>query len=481
MELEGKKTIVLGAGKSGVAAAAFLKSRGAKVALHDIKPQAEWTDEARDLKADGVGLIDGELPMWLMDSIELCVVSPGVPSKSIPVRYMERAGAEVIGEVELAARFLHGNIVGITGSNGKTTTTALVGHLFKSAGHETLIGGNIGTPLISFVEAATDASWIVAELSSFQLETIKDFRPRIAAVLNVTPDHLDRYDSITDYAVAKHRIFTNQTPDDTAVLNAGDAVTASWAKGLRAEVVMFNTMFDENGEAAEGIYVKGREIVRRIQSSETILATNDDTQLVGRHNLENIAAAFAIGIAAGLDVKIMRESLRGFAPVEHRLELVARDEATGVRFYNDSKATNVDAAVKALEAFACETGRVVLIAGGRGKSAPYIPLAPLLKSHGRALVTIGEDAARIEAELRGIVETERAKDITDAVNRAAHFAHRDDIVLLAPACASFDMFAGYEARGRAFKEAVKNRIQKSEAGSQNKNEEHAPLILTPDS
>ncbi len=443
--------MILGAGKSGVAAAAFMRERGARVALHDIKPQIEWTDEARNLKADGVGLMDGEIPMWLMDNIDLCVLSPGVPVRSIPVRYMERAGAEVIGEVELAARFLHGSIVGITGSNGKTTTTALVGHLFKEAGRETYVGGNIGTPLISFVERATDAAWIVAELSSFQLETIKDFRPRIAAVLNVTPDHLDRYDSITDYAAAKHRIFMNQTPDDTAVLNGNDAITASWANGLRANVVMFNS----NVECAEGIYIREREIVRRTQSSETILATSDDTQLVGRHNLENIAAAFAIGIAAGLDATRMRESLRSFAPVEHRLELVARDEATGVRFYNDSKATNVGAALKALEAFAGNANRIVLIAGGRGKSAPYTPLSPLLKSHGRALVTIGEDAARIEADLRGIVETQRATNMTDAVERAARLAQTNDIVLLAPACASFDMFTGYEARGRAFKEAVR--------------------------
>jgi len=459
LELEGRKTLVLGAGKSGVAAAAFLREQGARVALHDIKPQSEWSSEAQVLKANGVGLMDGEIPMWLMDNIDLCVLSPGVPVRSIPVRYMERAGAEVIGEVELASRFLHGSVVGITGSNGKTTTTALVGHLFKEAGCETYIGGNIGTPLISFVEQATDAAWIVAELSSFQLETIKDFRPRIAAVLNVTPDHLDRYDSITDYAAAKHRIFMNQTPDDTAVLNGNDAMTASWANGLRANVVMFNS----NVECAEGIFIREREIVRRTQPSETILAISDDTQLVGRHNLENIAAAFAVGIAAGLDATRMRESLRSFAPVEHRLELVASDEATGVRFYNDSKATNVDAALKALEAFAGNENRIVLIAGGRGKSAPYTPLAPMLALHGRALVTIGEDAARIEQDLRGIVDTERATDMTDAVARAARLAQTNDIVLLAPACASFDMFANYEARGRAFKEAVRNLFIDSSA------------------
>src|SRR5919112_2451330 len=236
LEVHGKKVLVVGAGRSGVAAARFLAARGAVVALSDRKPLAEWTDEARALKAEGVGLVPGEPPMWLLDQIELVVLSPGVPTKSIPVRYCERAGAEVMGEIELAARFLRGRLVAITGTNGKTTTTTLVGELLKGAGLEAQVGGNIGTPLVSLVESSRADGWTVAEVSSYQLETIREFRPAVAAVLNLMPDHMDRYETLTDYAAAKHNIFRNQTAEDVAVLNADDEIVASWAEGLSAHV-----------------------------------------------------------------------------------------------------------------------------------------------------------------------------------------------------------------------------------------------------
>src|ERR1041384_2637659 len=216
-----------------MAAARFLAARGGIVALNEGKPLEEWTDEARALKASGVGLVAGELPMWLMDQIELVVLSPGVPTKSIPARYMERAGAEVIGEVELAARFLRGRIVAITGTNGKTTTTTLIGELLKDAGLPVQVGGNIGTPLISLVESSREDGWTVVELSSYQLETIKEFRPTVALVLNLMPDHMDRYEHLLDYAAAKHRIFRNQTAADVAILNADDEIVSSWASGDR--------------------------------------------------------------------------------------------------------------------------------------------------------------------------------------------------------------------------------------------------------
>jgi UDP-N-acetylmuramoylalanine--D-glutamate ligase len=239
LELKGKKTLVLGAGKSGTASAEFLIEHGATVALHDKKPIAEWTDKARSLKEKKIGLLEGQIPSWLLDQIDLVVISPGVPTNTVPARYVERKDGEVIGEVELAYRFLKGRIVGITGSNGKTTTTSLICELLKNAGLETQVGGNIGTPLISLAEKSTNETWTVCELSSFQLETIKDFRPNVAVALNVTPNHLDRYDFFTDYAAAKHRLFINQTADDVAVLNADDEITASWAKNLRANVVLF--------------------------------------------------------------------------------------------------------------------------------------------------------------------------------------------------------------------------------------------------
>jgi UDP-N-acetylmuramoylalanine--D-glutamate ligase len=241
MELQGRKTLVLGAGKSGVASAKFLARRGATVALHDKKPLANWTEKARSLKEKfGVGLIDENLPSWLLDQIDLVVISPGIPTNSIPARYVKRKDGEVIGEVELAYRFTQGRFVGITGSNGKTTTTTLIGELLKNSGVESQIGGNIGTPLVELIETSTENGWTVAELSSFQLETIKEFRPTVGICLNVTPNHLDRYDFFSDYAAAKHRLFMNQTAEDVAVLNADDEITASWSQGLKANVVLFS-------------------------------------------------------------------------------------------------------------------------------------------------------------------------------------------------------------------------------------------------
>ncbi len=465
--MSGKKVLVIGAARSGTAAARFLVARGAKVALNDRQPLEEWTEEARSLKGEGVGLMAGDVPSWLLDQIELVVLSPGVPSKSIPVRYAERAGAEVIGEVELAWRFSRGRFVGITGTNGKTTTTTLVGELLKDAGIPTQVGGNIGTPLISLAETSSDETWTLAELSSYQLETIVDFRPTIAVVLNLMPDHMDRYESLTDYGAAKHRIFRNQQPGDVAILNADDETVASWAKGLRAHVVFFST----ERELEEGLFLRnGREIISRTREggAERVLLTRDEMQLKGLHNVQNVLAALAAGLACGASPASMRETIRRFAPVEHRLERVA--EIDGVAFYNDSKATNVDAALKALEALADEEGKIVLILGGRGKNAPYEPLAPLIERRGRALVLVGEDGDRIERELKAYAPVERADDLRDAVRRAHALALPGDIVLLAPACASFDMFQSYEHRGRVFKEAVLETMN-AERGALNEKRE----------
>jgi UDP-N-acetylmuramoylalanine--D-glutamate ligase len=465
VELNGKKVLVIGAARSGIAAARFLAARGATVALNDRKPVEAWTDEARALKAEGVGLLAGDVPMWLMDQIELVVVSPGVPSKNIPVRYMDRAGAEVIGEVELAARFLRGRIVAITGTNGKTTTTALVTELLRGAGLPVQVGGNIGTPLVSLIETSREDGWTVAEVSSYQLETIADFHPTVAVVLNLMPDHMDRYETLTDYGAAKHRIFRNQTAGDVAILNADDEIVASWASGLRAHVVLFSV----ERELEEGLFLRrdGGELVSRTRDGERVLLARDEMRLRGLHNVQNVLAALACGLACGASPDSMRETVRNFHPVEHRLERVA--EVGGVEFYNDSKATNVDAAVKALEAFAEHAGRIVLILGGRGKNAPYAPLAPLIARKARALVVLGEDAERIERELTAHAPVVvRVQNLGEAVRRAFEFAQAGDVVLLAPACASWDMFESFEHRGRVFKEEVEEllnselRIQKPE-------------------
>ena len=457
LELGGKKVLIIGAARSGIAAAKFLLNQGAVVALNDRKPLDQWSAEALALKESGVGLLPGDPPGWLLDQIELVVVSPGVPANIIPIRYAERAGAEVIGEVELAARYLKGRIVAITGSNGKTTTTSLIGELLRDAGlPHVQVGGNIGKALISMVGDSRDDGWTVVELSSFQLETIKTFRPSIAIVLNVTPNHMDRYETFNDYAAAKHRIFMNQTEDDVAVLNADDETVSSWASGLRAKVMWFSV----RRELENGVFLRGDELVY----GDQVLLRVNDLKLRGLHNVENVAAAFAAGIAAGASVDSMAATAKQFNPVEHRLEFVA--EIGGVRFYNDSKATSVDATVKAVEAFAQDAGKIVLILGGRGKKAPYEPLASLVKSKVRKLVLIGEDAEAIEKELGGFAAFERASDMNEAVSRSFKAAEKGDVVLLAPACASFDMFESFEHRGKVFKAEVEQLKESSPAKAQ---------------
>jgi UDP-N-acetylmuramoylalanine--D-glutamate ligase len=461
MQIEGRKALVLGAGKSGIASAEFLAKRGAIVALHDKKDIESWPDSARSLKTTlGIGLMSGQIPSWLLDQIDLVVISPGVPTSTIPARYVDRKDGEVLGEVELAYRFMKGRIVGITGSNGKTTTTTLVGELLKNAGIKTLVGGNIGTPLLSLAESSTEDSWTVVELSSFQLETIVDFHPSVAACLNVTPNHLDRYDSFTDYAAAKHRIFMNQTADDVAILNADDAITKSWVGGLKANVSLFSVQ----RQLEEGLFLRGHELICRSGGKEKVLTTRDEIFLRGLHNVENILAAFAAGLACGASPDSMRETIATFRGVEHRIEFAG--EYAGVTFYNDSKATSVDAAIKALEALSDRAGKTVLIIGGRGKNAPYEPLIPLIESSVRTLVLMGEDAENIGSQLSGSADVVKANSMRDAVEQAYRAAVPGDAVLLAPACASFDMFMSYEERGTVFKAEV-TRLAQANAGAEN--------------
>lgn len=449
MEIEGRKALVLGAGRSGVAAARFLSERGAVVALHDQRDVETWSEAARGLKpSHGVGLISGQIPSWLLDQIDLVVISPGVPTSTIPARYVDRKDGEVIGEIELASRFLKGRIVGITGSNGKTTTTALTGEILRDAGINVQVGGNIGTPLLDLVETSTDDGWTVVELSSFQLETIVDFCPDVAMCLNVTPNHLDRYEGFVDYAAAKHRIFMNQGKDNLAILNADNEITREWASGLKANAVLFSI----KEELDEGLFLRGRELICRASDTEKVLATRDDIFIPGLHNVENVLAAFAAGLACGVSPDSMRATAGSFKGVEHRIEYV--DEISGVRFYNDSKATSVDATSKAVEALGEGDGKIVLILGGRGKNAPYAPLIPLIERSVRALVVLGEDGDNISSQLEGKAPIVRAENFNEGVKAAFREAQPGDSVLLAPACASFDMFGSFEERGLTFKTNV---------------------------
>src|SRR5436190_8667727 len=446
MEIAGRKALVIGAARSGIASARFLGQRGATVALNDQKPLSKWSAAALALKTEGVGLVEGDPPSWLLDQIDLVVVSPGVPTKAIPIRYADRRGAEVIGEVELASRFLRGRIVAVTGTNGKTTTTSLIGQMLKDAGFTVQVGGNIGTPLISMIDSSHEDGWNVVELSSFQLETIVDFHPAVAAVLNVTPNHMDRYETLIDYANAKHRIFRNQTAGDVAILNADEEIVSTWASGLRAHVVQFSVKRGLD----EGLFLRGRDLVSRgpIPESdgknsgrERRLMLRDEMRLRGLHNVENVLAALAAGLACGASPESLRQTAATFRPVEHRLEEVA--EVGGVRFVNDSKATSIDATIKALQAVAGEPGQVVIILGGKGKQAPYSPLVDLIKAGVRKMILIGEDAKTIEAEIGQAAPFTHASDMRDAITKGFAAAEPGDVVLLAPACASFDMFESF--------------------------------------
>jgi UDP-N-acetylmuramoylalanine--D-glutamate ligase len=457
MNVEGKKVLVVGVARSGMAAARLLASRGAIVIANDIKPEAQLVREAEELRRLGVMLSLGSHPESLFANAELIVLSPGVPADIAPLDAARRAGIEVISEPELAGRFLRGRMIGITGSNGKTTTTTLIGELMRAAGADVIVGGNIGMPLTSLVEKSSEQTWTVAELSSFQLETIDSLRVHVAVVTNITPDHLDRHGSFENYVRAKHRIFQNQTGDDWAVLNGNDQATADMVArlGVKSKRVYFDSRGQETlaGEQA-AIYVRGgRVYTTMVAEGEMEAIAVDEIPLRGMHNVENVmtalAAVFCARDAGVIDLPALREAIKRFKGVEHRIEYVA--EIDGIKFYNDSKATNVDSTVKALEAF---DRNVIVILGGKDKGSDYTVLAQLLRERVKQVVLIGAASDKILEQLEGVRPMVRASSMQDAVLKSMEMATAGDTVLLAPACASFDMFDNYEHRGRAFKEAV---------------------------
>jgi len=444
MDLNNKRVLVVGLGKSGVASALFLKSRGARVTVSDSKPEAELRNEILLLLEHGITVETGGHGDRTFRGQDLIVVSPGVPVDAPQLVQARNLGEPVIGEIELAAQFLVGSIVAITGANGKTTTTALAGEIIAAGKFPTLVGGNIGTPAISFVDQARDATWTVLEVSSFQLETIVKFRPRIAVVLNITPDHLDRHKTFDNYVNAKARIFENQRADDFAVLNAEDSTAASLSSRARSQIFWFS----RKKEVDRGAFARGRHIYFRDGNRELEILPLSEVALKGAHNLENVLAGVSIGMIVGCRPEQIRAAVRNFKAVEHRLEFVA--SVAGVDYYNDSKATNVDATIKALESF---PANIHLILGGKDKGSDYTTLRDLLPRVKR-VYTIGAAAAKIESQLQGAVEIEPAETLQRAVTRASESAVSGDVILLAPACASFDQFQSYEHRGRAFKEAV---------------------------
>jgi UDP-N-acetylmuramoylalanine--D-glutamate ligase len=456
MELKDKRVLVVGLGKSGVASALFMKERGARVTVSDTKSGDELRNEIPVLLDHGITVETGGHGDRTFRGQDLIVVSPGVPVDAPPLVQARAAGENVIGEIELAAQFLPGPIVAITGSNGKTTTTTLTGEIMTAAGFAALVGGNIGTPAISLAERAQPETVIVLEVSSFQLETIQTFRPKVAVVLNVTPDHLDRHRTLEVYVDAKARIFENQQASDFAVLNADDPICVTLAARTRAQVFWFS----RQKEVQHGAWVRDGNIVFRDASGQKEILQVSEIPLKGAHNLENVLAAACAGALMGCSPEKIRQAVRDFKAVEHRLEFVAT--IRGVDYYNDSKATNVDATIKALESF---PANIHLILGGKDKGSDYTVLNDLLRQRVKRVYTIGAAAAKIESQIispkNGGPELVHAETLENAVRKASAVAQPGDVVLLAPACASFDQFKSYEHRGKVFKEIVRGLSSES--------------------
>jgi len=442
--VSGQQVLVVGAARSGVAAAHLLATRGARVTLTDRKMEIP---EAAELRTAGVRLELGGHHARSFDTANLIVLSPGVPGELPEIARARALGVPVIGELELASRWLRGPIVAITGTKGKSSTTTMVGRMLEASGKRVLVGGNIGVPVSAQVDVSTEDTVHVIEASSFQLETTASFRPWIAALLNFSPDHLDRHADEAEYAAAKMRIFENQRAEDWAVVNADSVEATRMTANVRARMVSYSV---EN--PAADVHVGRGFVWQRTSEGDVPLLPIAAVHLHGRHMLSNVVAASAISHLAGATGTALAKALEDFRGLEHVMELVATKD--GVRFVNDSKATNIDAAAKSIESF----DRVVAIIGGKYKGGDFAELAAPLRAHGRGVVAIGEARAMVRDALQGAVPVVEAETLRDAVRRAFDLAGPDGVVLLAPACSSFDMFADYADRGRQFKEEVRRLV-----------------------
>jgi len=447
MELKSKKVLVVGLGKSGLAAALFLRRRGAQVTVSDLRSAQALSKEIPSLMEAGIAVEAGGHGLLTFRRQDLIVVSPGVPLSTPELVQVRTLGLPIIGELELAARFLQGNVLAITGSNGKTTTTTLCGEIFSAAGLKTRVAGNIGLPVIEVVDESTAGAWSVIEVSSFQLETTESFHPRIAVILNITPDHLDRHGTFENYVAMKEKIFANQTADDFLVLNGDDPVTQQAASRARSQVFWFS----RSKIVRRGAFLmNGMVMFRESEQAKPIpLMPLADIPLKGEHNIENVLAAVCAACVAKVPAEVIGRTVAGFHAVEHRLEFVA--SIHGVDYYNDSKATNVDATSKAIASF---PGNIHLILGGKDKNSDYTQLNALLRARVKTVYTIGSAAEKIESQISGTTKVIRTGTLEAAVDQAAGEAVAGDVVLLAPACSSFDQFENYEQRGSVFKQSV---------------------------
>ncbi|MEW6377276.1 MAG: UDP-N-acetylmuramoyl-L-alanine--D-glutamate ligase [Thermodesulfobacteriota bacterium] len=444
MDLAGRKVLVVGLARTGVATVKFLKTKGSMVSTTEVKPKEEMRETVQGLEGMEIPMEWGGHQTETFLKADLIVVSPGVDLSIEPIQKALKKGIRVISEIELAYHFIDIPIIAVTGTNGKTTATLLIGEMLKEDGKKVGVGGNVGDPLILFADGGDRWEVLVVEISSFQLEAIEDFRPRISILLNITEDHLDRYPRYADYIEAKARIFSNQHSGDVAVLNRDDPVVMKCGERVKAKKVLFS--LEENLE--EGTFSNGQTITFRLGEKEESYSLAN-VRLKGIHNVENMMAALTAARLSGCLKKEIETVLDRFEGLEHRLEFVR--EIGGVHYYNDSKGTNVGSVVKSLQSF---REPVILIAGGRDKQGDLSPLREMIQSRVKRLILIGEAKERMNRELGALTDTAMAKTLEDAVLLAYQMAKKGEVVLLSPACSSFDMFRDYKERGKVFKEVV---------------------------
>ena len=445
--------LVVGLGKSGKAAARALTEAGAEVTVQDSKtPDKLDTQFLQFMQNENIKSYLGSIPED-MTAYDMLVLSPGVPPTLDYIKQAKDAGIEIIGELELAYRLGEGRFVAITGTNGKTTTTTLVGEIFKASGRNTAVVGNIGNPVVTEALDSTEDDWLVTEVSSFQLETAVEFRPVVSAILNLTPDHLNRHGTMEAYGAAKAQVAANQSEDEFLVINLDDEQAFALSKNTKATVIPFSRKVKTD----KGAYLDGTKIiVKDLKGVEHFICDRSDLRIIGDHNVENVLAAAAIAFYAGIDTAVISEVIKEFPGVEHRIEFCGRVD--GVDYYNDSKGTNVDAAVIALKAL---KDGIILIAGGDGKGQDFTELANHFDGAVEALILLGRDAGIIEeAALKaGFTNIYNCKDMPECVRKAAELARDGEKVLLSPACASWDMYANFEQRGRHFKQCINEMLK----------------------
>lgn len=457
MELHGKKVLVVGLGRTGVASARFLSRHGARLRISEKRPAGEADAERKalgNLPAEVEWEWGGHTPRFFEEG-DLIVVSPGVPMDLEPLAHARSKGIPVISEMELAFEFLRRPIIGITGTNGKTTTTTLIGEMLRAGGREVFVGGNIGNPLIAYVDGPQEEEWIVVEISSFQLEGIVNFRPRIGVLLNITEDHLDRYAHFQEYIQAKGKIFQNQGKEDYALLNADDPLAFQFAHRVKSQVLLFSSQ----REVPVGCFLGRGAIVFQGGDGGKERFGLERLKIRGIHNWENLMAAVAVAKICGCPSEPLQKVMEEFPGLEHRLEWV--QDIDGVRFFNDSKGTNVGSVVKSLMSF---REPIWLIAGGKDKGGDYSPLKEIINQRVKGMVLIGEARAKMCAALGKLTETVQADTLEEAVHWAASKASPGEVVLLSPACSSFDMFENYQERGRRFKAIVRELSLRTREG-----------------